>query len=252
MCHMTPTHSTRTDCPAPRRSRRRAPGFSIMEMLVALTISATLLSATLVALDAMFKRYTVISDTCSTHVVARVTMHRILTMIRTGTEFGPFPADVLDAAQNPASYDHIQFVSLDDPATSTREITTIERRASGNWTSGGTVVQHRGPFTLWIVTSRSVAGGTPVVNERPLLDGILAASFNLEYDIGPRLKRATIALTIQPKGNTYSKFDAASGTWTISEWDNTTNTWQERRMSTVDASSPTIRLIASTAPRSDF
>lgn len=249
MCNMTRTNAVGT---TPRRSRRRAPGFSIMEMLVALTISATLLSATLVALDAMFKRYTVISDTCSTHVVARVTMHRILTMIRTGTEFGPFPADVLDNTQNPATYDHIQFVSLDDPITSTREITTIERRASGNWTSGGTVVQHRGPFTLWITTSRSIAGGTPVVTERPLLDGILAASFNLEYDIGPRLKRATIDLTIQPQGNTYSKFDAESGTWTVSEWDNTTNAWRERRMSTVDATSPTIRLIASTGPRSDF
>ncbi|MGH7132273.1 MAG: PulJ/GspJ family protein [Phycisphaerales bacterium] len=238
--------------PATRRSRRRAPGFSIMEMLVALTISSTLLAATLVALDAMFKRYTVISDSCSTHVVARVTMHRILTMIRTGTEFGPFPADVLDTAQNPANYDHIQFVSVDDPITSTREITTIERRASGNWTSGGTTVQHRGPFTLWIITSRSVAGGTPVVTERPLLDGILAASFNLEYDIGPRLRRATVDLTIQPQGNTYSKFDSTSGTWSVSEWDNTTNTWKERRMSTVEANSPTIRLIASTGPRSEF
>lgn len=233
------------------RNRRRA-GFSIMELLVALTISSTLLAATLVALDAMFKRYTVISDAASTHVIARVTMHRILTMIRTGTEFGPFPNDVLDAAQNPATYDRIQFVSLDDTATGTREITTIERRASGTWTNNGVKVEHRGPFTLWHVTSRSVGGGTPTVTERPLLDGILDARFILEYDVGPRLKHATVDITIQPQGNTYSKYDTATGTWAVSEWDNTTNQWVERRMSTVDATSPTIRLLASTGPRSDF
>ena len=35
------------------------PGFSLVEMLIALTITATLLTATLSALDARFKSYSV-------------------------------------------------------------------------------------------------------------------------------------------------------------------------------------------------
>jgi prepilin-type N-terminal cleavage/methylation domain-containing protein len=230
------------------KTSSRMRGFSIVELLVALTISSTLMAATLVALDAMFKRYTVISDTASSHVVARVVMHRILTMVRTGTEFGPYPTDVLDASQNPLTSTSIQFVSFDNGTT--REITTIDRRASGTWNDGTTNIEHRGPYTLWLKTQRTTAGSTTTV-DRPLLDGILDAKFNLEYDPGPRLRRATIDLTVQPQGNVYSKFDSGTGKWSVQEWDNSTGRWVERKMSSVAEQSPTIRLIASTSPRTD-
>src|SRR5690606_4327448 len=72
--------------------RRR--GFSLIEMLVALAITSALLSASLAALDTSFKSYQMTSQSSSTHVVTRIVMHRMLSMIRVGTEFGPFPEDV--------------------------------------------------------------------------------------------------------------------------------------------------------------
>ncbi|HZW10885.1 MAG TPA: prepilin-type N-terminal cleavage/methylation domain-containing protein [Phycisphaerales bacterium] len=66
----------------PRGGAARA--FSVVELLVALTISSLLLTATLVALDASFKSYKVTTESASSHVVARMVMHRMTTMIRTG------------------------------------------------------------------------------------------------------------------------------------------------------------------------
>ncbi|MGQ0628840.1 MAG: PilW family protein, partial [Phycisphaerales bacterium] len=117
----------------PGRGRR---GFSLIEMLVALTISSTLLAATLVALDVMFKRYTVVADSAGTHVVSRMVMHRILSMVRTGREFGPYPVDVLDPSQNPGTYDRMEFVSREDEEAGVREVTRLERREAGRATLG--------------------------------------------------------------------------------------------------------------------
>ncbi|MCA9298909.1 MAG: prepilin-type N-terminal cleavage/methylation domain-containing protein, partial [Phycisphaerales bacterium] len=92
-------------------ARRRTRGFSLVEMLIALAITASLLTAMLVALDFSFKRYTATSESASMHVVGRLVAHRILSQIRTGTTFGPSPADVLDPAQNPVVTDNIEFIT---------------------------------------------------------------------------------------------------------------------------------------------
>ncbi|MGQ0629069.1 MAG: hypothetical protein ACT4PL_13350 [Phycisphaerales bacterium] len=106
----------------------------------------------------------------------------------------------------------------------------------------------RGPFVLWIVTQTTV-NGTTTTEERPLIDGLLDASFTLEYDVGPTLLTATIDLTIQPRGSEYATFDAQTGTWSVMKYDEHTQRFTEQRMSTVDATTNTIRLIASTGPR---
>ncbi|MEL7485087.1 MAG: hypothetical protein AAFN41_12145, partial [Planctomycetota bacterium] len=72
----------------------------MVELLLALTIVSVVLTSALVALDASFRTYKSTTDSASTHVVSRLLIHRITAMIRTGTEFGPFPADVLDPAMN--------------------------------------------------------------------------------------------------------------------------------------------------------
>jgi len=78
------------------------------------------------------------SESASTHVVSRIVMARVMALIRTGKEFGPFPADVLDSAQNPLVSTFVEFVSLDNAATGQRQITRIERRTGttsppGSW-----------------------------------------------------------------------------------------------------------------------
>lgn len=230
-----------------RTTARR--GFSMVELLIALTISATVMTAMLVALDVMFKRYKVISDQASTHVIGRVVMHRILSMIRTGSEFGPFPADVMDRAQNPAVYDRIQFVSFDDAANNIREITTIETRVPGMVTIGGTPTLQRGPRVLWLVVDRA-EGASATRTERPLMDGMVAATFNMEYAPGPRLRRAIVDLTFMPQGNTVAERDAATGnlsrTTTLAD-----GTEVDRQLLFSDAGTPFVRLISTASPRGE-
>jgi prepilin-type N-terminal cleavage/methylation domain-containing protein len=77
---------------APPHIRR---GFSIIEILLALSITSILLTALFVSLDASFRAYQATAESASRHTIARLTMHRLMGMIRTGTEFGPFPSNVI-------------------------------------------------------------------------------------------------------------------------------------------------------------
>lgn len=190
-------------------------GFSLIEMLIALTITATLLTATLTALDTSFKAYKVTTEGASTNVVSRMMMSRIMTMIRTGQEFGPYPTDVLDPAQNPVTSTFIEFETANNGAGD-RTVLRIERRTQDD--------PERGPFELWYVQTQLI-NNTPVSTvERPLLTGVTEATFTLEFDVGPRLRRATVDLTVKP------------------------NDYQDARIG-ADLEAPTIRLVSTVNPR---
>ena len=195
---------------------RRTRGFSLIEMLIALTITGTLLAATLSALHASFRAYKFTTDSASNHIVSRIVMHRVLTMVRTGDEFGPFPADVYDSAQNPVTSDYIEFVSFLDDVTATRKITRIEKRDA--------LSSEQGPHTLYYVLKTFVNGTLTDTQQTPLLQGVKDAKFVLEFDIGPRLKRATVDFTVEPAS--------------------TANTDLQTELS-----APTIRMVSSVVPR---
>ncbi len=220
-------------------------GFSMVELLVALTISATLLTSALVALDAMFKRYTIISDSASTNVLSRTVMHRMLAMIRVGTDFGPYPADPLDPAQNPRNYDRIEFVSQGTAGVGVHEITSIEVRNATTVNLAGTQTQLRGPRVLWMTITTMNGAAQTATNSFPLLDGVVACTFNLDYEPGPRLKRATIDMTVLPQGNQVQTEIAGVQT-------KQTEAGTENRALASDATSSTIRLVASTSPRGEM
>jgi hypothetical protein len=185
-------------------------------MLIALTISATLLTATLSAFDASWRAYKHTTEAASTHVVSRIVTHRVLSLIRTGTEFGPYPEDVLDVAQNPLTSSFMEFVSDADRAAGLDRITRLERR---------TVAGTTNEFELWYVLLDASTVPASVIEERPLLSGVREAMFILEYDIGPRLRRATLDLTIVP------------------------NDVEDIRTGAVGDETPAIRLVASAVPR---
>jgi len=169
-----------------RGERRR--GFSIIEMLIALTISALLLTATLSALDASWRSYKHTTESASTHVVTRIVVSRVLSMIRTGTDFGPYPADFFDPAQNPPPDNHeIEFVAESDRLNETGIVTRIERRDDPS---------EEGLYQLWYVRADQDSG--EALEERPMLRGVREVLFILEYEPGPRLLRATMDLTIEP------------------------------------------------------
>ncbi|MFI4916372.1 MAG: prepilin-type N-terminal cleavage/methylation domain-containing protein [Phycisphaerales bacterium JB060] len=191
-------------------------GFSLIEMMVALGISAALLTASLAALDTSFKSYQQTSETASTHVVTRIVTHRVLTMIRTGREFAPYPIDVLDQAQNPMFTNSIEFVSAEDEVTNFREITRIFAEADPEATDGSQ--------RLMLTIDEFTDGVLTTSETRPLLRGVLDATFTLEYDIGPQLRRATMDITVQASDIGDAGLNA--------NWD-----------------TPSLRLVASASPR---
>lgn len=196
---------------SPRPIRR---AFSLIEVLIALTITATLLTATMAALDSSFKSYKITSESASTNVVARIVMQRVTAMIRTGESFGPYPSNPLLNPQIDSTW--IEFVSFRDAASGTERVVRLERRDGDDNT---------GPFELWYVVTEFQNGTFVSEDEANLLVGLNEVRFELEYDVGPRLKRATVDLIIQPD----DLQDAAIGTNKLE--------------------APTIRLVASASPR---
>lgn len=196
---------------SPRPAGRRA--FSIIEILVSLVITGTLLAASLVALDAAFKSYKQTVDGASTHVVSRMVMNRLMSMVRTGTEFGPSPQDVLLDPTIQSTF--IEFVTRDDGAGN-RRIVRMERRDATD--------AARGPYELWYIQTDMAGTAVVATDERPMITGLTECSFQLQYDVGPRLRRATVDMTIRPNdaqaASMYSDLDV-----------------------------PTIRLVSSVSPR---
>ncbi len=206
----------RPDRPSgPKRMRTRAGGFSIVELLVALTICAMLLTAMLSALDAAWRSYKHTTESASTHVVSRIVMHRLLAMIRTGSDFTPYPADTSDPAQNPLATNTMAFVTEADRLAENGRITRIERRADAT---------QPGSFELWLVYLDGTVTPPAITEQYPLLRDVREAVFVLEFEPGPKLRRATVDLTIKP--NDFS--DMRTG---------------------LDIETPVIRLVASAGPR---
>ena len=195
------------------RAPRRA--FSMIELLIALTISSMILSACLVALDSTFKSYEATSDSASTHVVSRLVMNRVMSMIRQGKEFGPYPAGVIVPTQ--IESDFLEFVSFEDESTGERQVTRLEKLDD---------TANTGSFVLQYQRSDYVNGTLVREFSHPLIRNLKEARFTLEYDVGPRLLQATVDLAVKPD-------DSQTNATAIS----------------TDLPSPVLRLIASTSPR---
>lgn len=165
------------------RTCRRA--FSMIEMLIALTITATLLTATLAALDASFKSYQATTESASTHVVARIVMQRVTAMVRNGEQFGPYPVNPILTPV--IESDWMEFVVFNDDSTNTRKVATLRKHDNGD-----------GTFALAYIITTSVDGTVTSVDERPLIDDLVELTFRMEYDVGPRLRTVTIDMVIQP------------------------------------------------------
>ena len=158
----------------PPRPRRR--GFNLIEVLIALAITATLLTATLAALDASFRAYQATTEEVSTQSIGRIVMHRMLTLIRTGTDFGPFPED---PRVTTIQSDFIQF------RTQNEEVMTI------SWDRNRKQLLYELEGQAAVELLDGVVGTTDA-------QGILQSPFTLSYENGRQLYRATIDLTVEP------------------------------------------------------
>jgi hypothetical protein len=155
-------------------------------MLIALAITAALLSATMVALDASFMAYQSTTEVASTHTISRLAMLRMMTLVRTGQDFGPYPINPQDSIVESTD---IEFLT---PGGQIVEIEWFE-------TPDG---QHPVGNALYVV----VDGSAPQL----LLEGVIPAfddlnqqimPFTLEYELGRKLYRATVDITIVPDDN---------------------------------------------------
>lgn len=221
-------------------------GLSLIEMMIALTISVTLMTATLAALDTMFKGYQQTTESASTNVISRIVMARLTSMVRTGSGFGPLPADVLDSAENPIASDYFQFASARDADGVPREVIRIEYRVPAGLAASDEDWGTNPPLRTWAVADGppdplwpGVAGELwfvrldvtedppAVLQENPLISGVRSAIFTMHYDIGPALTRASIDMTIEPDDSRDLTVHSDLGT------------------------AQTFRLVASAAPRGD-
>jgi len=163
-----------------RRPRSRC-GFSLLELMVALAISAILLTAALVALDASFRAYRRTTEEVATHTTARIAMHRLLALVRTGSDFGPLPANPLD----------------EELESDTLEVRTPD----GRWV----VIRWDGEAERLLMAVDSPDGqpGPPRVllgGVEPQFhaDGTPVMPFRIAYEDGWRVRRVTVDLSIQP------------------------------------------------------
>lgn len=197
------TTTTTTPGAAGHSCRR---GFSLMEMLFATTISAMLFTSLLLSLDTMFKGYEQTTDTAASQAVTRIAVNRVLGLVRTGSEFAPIPADVLDADLNPLSAHWFEFVSQRDADGEVTQVTRLEFRYDKSdlidepWNPNGeppaAPAEADGPGAVYIIFVDTATGDE---EERLLLSGVQQAIFTLHFDVGPQLLRATIDLTVVPQ-----------------------------------------------------
>ncbi len=166
-------YATASDRSRPlRRGHRR--GFNLIELLIALAITAALLSATMMALRASFMAYQSTTEVASTHTISRLVMHRMLALLRTGQDFGPLPLSPLDSI---VDSNYIEFF------TDNGQLVTLD------WVDVDD--------TLYVVLTDENGVETPY----PLLEGVTSCNFTLEYELGYKLHRATIDMTIVPDDN---------------------------------------------------
>jgi len=170
----------------PSRLRRARRGFNLVELLIALTITATLLTATMIALDASFMAYQNTTEVASTHTISRLALHRILTLVRTGRDFRPRPALPQDRIEES---DFIDFETQDGDIVTvewdeTEEALYIRPGGAGN------------PRYLILegVLKQYYPAGHPRAGE-------LILPFTLEYERGFNLYRATVDIAVQPDDN---------------------------------------------------
>jgi prepilin-type N-terminal cleavage/methylation domain-containing protein len=193
-----------------RHSRARR-GFNLIELLISLAITAVIMVGTMVAIRASFMAYQTTTEVASTNAIARLAMHRMLAMIRTGQDFlGPYPDDPNELLLESTYIDLV----TPEPDSDQIRIEWIET-ADASHPVGNALYA-------------SINGGNPDA----ILEGVVATvdgagnpimPFTLEYIAGRQLSRVTIDLTIVPDDNMSVTLDG----------DNTA----------------TIRLVASTMPR---
>lgn len=164
----------------PIASRRRMAGLSLVELLISLAITAILLTATMVAIDASFRAYAAAAESASTQTSTRLVTHRLMTLMRTSTAHGPLtPGTDVSITGNTLESNYIELI---DP-------------------TGNFIRLDYDPGEEMIYVSVTPFGGS-VTTRQPLLGGVTECSFSLVRRLDDEgvyiLERGTVAFTVEP------------------------------------------------------
>lgn len=166
------------------RSIRRSAGLSLVEMLISLAITAMLLTATVVAIDASFRAYAAAAESASTQTTTRLVVHRLLTLMRTSTAHGPLlPETDVTLSGNTLTSPYIELLDPD-----------------GNLVR----LEYESADQMLYVTVTPF-GGT-VATKEPLLGGVTQCAFMLNRRLDDDgvwvLDRGSIDFTVEPDADT--------------------------------------------------
>lgn len=153
-------------------------------MLMSLAITAVLLTAAMVAIDASFKSYATAAEMAGTQASSRLVVHRLIKLIRTSTAHGPLMPD--PNANPPITIDgntvSSWYIELLDPQG---QFVRIEYRKATE--------------EIWAIIS-DADGNTTL--EQPLLAGVTEATFfthrRRDRDNVWVLERGSVDFTVVP------------------------------------------------------
>jgi prepilin-type N-terminal cleavage/methylation domain-containing protein len=165
-------------------NRRFHHGLSLIETLLALAITALLLTATMVATNASFVAYADACEQASAQASTRMITNRLLMLVRTSTAHGPL---IADASHDPP-------VTLSGSTITSNYIEVIDPKGNE------VVIEYRSASKeLWLVTTPA---GSTTAQAQPLIGGVTACTFyalRKQDDNGLYvLDRATMDLTVHP------------------------------------------------------
>ncbi len=173
--------------------RRRRRGLSLVEMLVSLAITAMLLTATMVAIDASFHAYAVAAESASTQTATRMVTNRLLALIRNSYAHDPVQPDGLDG------------VTLRGNTLTSPYITVV------NQYGDIITITHDPTNERLMYTVEPASGGTTTT--QPILGGVTDAVFTLtrrrDNDGVWVIERGNVDFTVQPDDD--ASLDLESG-----------------------------------------
>lgn len=147
----------------------------MIEVLISISIVSVLMTSVMFSLQASFHAYQETTESASRDTIARLTMNALLSMVRTGSEFGPVPYNVITSPI--VESDYIEFI------TARGDYVRVEYVEDD--TTLYVVIDPDGEAQREVLAS----GVLPVYDEETRLP-----PFTLHYVVGPRLYRVTIDL----------------------------------------------------------
>ena len=162
-------------------------GFTVVELTIGMAIAAVLLTGLFAALQSSVDAYSRSSADGVNRLTSRLLVERIAILIRTGSNFGPMPASVLD---NEVLSDVLE---LTTPSGQVVTITWDSLRETLEMDVDG--------------VSSTVLGGVTQSS-----GGIPITPFLLQYENGTTLQRVTINLAVVPDVDHATAMDGGSET----------------------------------------